>query len=50
LLIGTEGGMLEHWAIEKDQLVNTYEAHNKSDEGISSIIHLRNESALLWGG
>ena len=30
LLIGTEGGMIEHWSIEKDQLVTAYEAHSKS--------------------
>lgn len=38
LLVGTEGGIIEHWGIESEQLISTFEAHTKSDEGISSII------------
>lgn len=49
LLVGTEGGMIEHWSIESDQLMNTFEAHNTSDEGISYILELRSDSYLLWG-
>jgi hypothetical protein len=40
LLVGTEGGLIEHWSIDSDQLMNTFEAHTTSDEGVSSIIEL----------
>lgn len=49
LLVGTEGGMIEHWSIETDQLVNTFAAHNTSDEGVSYILELQTDSYLLWG-
>lgn len=49
LLVGTEGGMIEHWSIESDQLLNTFEAHTTSDEGISYILELKSDSYLLWG-
>jgi len=49
LLVGTEGGFIEHWSIELDQLMNTFEAHTTSDEGVSSIIQLSSQSYLLWG-
>lgn len=49
LLVGTEGGMIEHWSIESDQLLNTFEAHTTSDEGISYILELHSDSYLLWG-
>ena len=41
LLVGTEGGFIEHWSIENDSLVSTFEAHTESQEGISSIIELK---------
>lgn len=49
LLIGTEGGKLEHWAIETETLLNVYDAHTTSEEGISSIIMLQTKSYLVWG-
>jgi len=49
ILVGTEGGFIEHWSIESDQLLNTFEAHNTSDEGISYILELNTDSYLLWG-
>ena len=30
--------------------MNTIEAHNTSEEGVSSILELKTESYLLWGG
>lgn len=44
-----EGGLIEHWSIETEQLIYTYEAHTKSEEGVSSIIELKSTSYLLWG-
>ena len=49
LLIGTEGGYLEQWAIDSGKLVERHEAHPGSEEGISSIIELSSDSYLLWG-
>lgn len=49
LLVGTEGGLIEHWSIETDSLMNTFEAHTGSDEGISYILDLKSQSYLLWG-
>ena len=49
LLVGTEGGLIEHWSIDSDQLMNTFEAHTTSDEGVSSIIELSSQNYLLWG-
>jgi len=49
LLVGTEGGLIEHWSIEADQLMNTFEAHTTSDEGVSYILELNTKSYLLWG-
>lgn len=47
--MGTEGGIIEHWSIESDQLMNTFDAHGSSDEGISYILELKTDSYLLWG-
>ena len=41
MLIGTEGGIIEHWSIETEALINTYNAHSNSEEGVSSIIELK---------
>lgn len=49
LLVGTEGGLIEHWSIETDQLMSTFEAHTMSEEGISYILDLKTQSYLLWG-
>ncbi len=49
LLVGTEGGFIEHWSIDTDQLMSTFEAHTTSDEGVSSIIELKSDNYLLWG-
>lgn len=35
MLIGTEGGKIEHWSIDKEQCENIYDAHPESAEGIS---------------
>jgi len=48
-LVGTEGGKIEHWSIDSDTLVETYDAHVTSEEGISSIIMLNTENYLVWG-
>jgi hypothetical protein len=49
LFIGTEGGFIEHWSIEKNILVNTYESHPGASLGVSSIIEINSQSYLLWG-
>jgi len=49
LLVGTEGGLIEHWSIETDNLVSTIEAHTTSDEGVSFMLELKSDSYLLWG-
>jgi hypothetical protein len=48
LLVGTEGGNIEHWLIDSETLVQTINAH-KTEEGVSSIIQLKSEHYLLWG-
>ncbi len=48
-MIGTEGGKLEHWSIETETLLNIYDAHTTSEEGISSIIMLQTKNYLVWG-
>jgi hypothetical protein len=47
--VGTEGGLIEHWSIETDSLMNTFEAHTSSEEGISYILDIESQSYLLWG-
>lgn len=49
-MVGTEDGIIEHWSIEKEELINTYEAHPTSPQGISSIIEIKSSSDLLWQG
>ena len=42
LLIGTEGGKVEHWKIDGEgELIKTYEAHPESSAGISEIIEIK---------
>jgi len=47
--VGTEGGKIEHWLIESETLVNVYEAHAKSEEGVSAILMLKTKNYLVWG-
>ena len=49
LLIGTEGGYIEQWSIEGHKLVEIYDAHPGSVEGVTSIIELNTSNKLLWG-
>lgn len=49
LLVGTEGGKIEHWGIESEQLIQVFDAHTKSEEGISSIRLLNSNHYLIWG-
>jgi hypothetical protein len=49
LLVGTEGGKIEHWSIQNNAISHTYEAHPNTTEGVSSIIELKTSSQLLWG-
>ena len=49
LLIGTEGGMIEHRAYSANQPIKVYEAHPESQAGISAIIELKSNSPLLRG-
>ena len=48
ILVGTEAGCIEHWNIEKEELVKIYDAHPGSEQGISSIIEIKSQSELLW--
>lgn len=52
LLIGTEGGKIEHRTDDKntnDEPLRVYDAHPESQAGISAIIELHTESHLLRG-
>lgn len=49
MLIGTEGGKIEHWSIDKEQCENIYDAHPESSEGISQILEIKSSSELLIG-
>jgi len=42
LLVGTEGGKIEHWKIDGEgELIKTYDAHPESTAGISEIIEIK---------
>lgn len=50
LLVGTEGGKIEHWKIDGEgELIKTYDAHPESDAGISEIIEIKSQNPLLRG-
>ena len=49
LLIGTEGGKIEHWVYAEKACKKIYEAHPESDAGISAIIELKTQNELLRG-
>ena len=49
MLVGTEGGMIEHWVVDQCTCKQIYEAHPESDAGISQIVELKTNSALLRG-
>lgn len=49
LLIGTEGGNIEHWIFDEGSCKKVYHAHPESDAGIASIIELSSKSELLRG-
>ena len=49
LFVGTEGGRIEHWLVESETLADVFEAHTKSEEGVSSIIKLKTKNYLVWG-
>lgn len=49
MLIGTEGGKIEHWTIDESVCKKIYDAHPESNEGISAIIKLKSKSELLRG-
>lgn len=49
ILVGTEGGKIEHWVIDESVCKKIYDAHPESSEGISSILELKSKSALLRG-
>lgn len=50
LLVGTEGGKIEHWVFNENACKKIYDAHPESDAGISAIIELKSNSELLRGG
>jgi hypothetical protein len=47
LLVGTEGGKIEHWSIDEDKQMKIFDAHPESDAGISIIKELDSQSPLL---
>ena len=49
ILVGTEGGKIEHWVFNESACKHTYDAHPESEAGISAIIELNTTSPLLRG-
>ena len=49
LLIGTEGGKIEHWIVDTAECKKIYDAHPESEAGISAILELKTQSELLRG-
>jgi len=49
LLVGTADGKLEMWNIEHEKIVLQHDAHENSQQGISSIVELRDPSYCLRG-
>jgi hypothetical protein len=49
LLVGTEGGKIEHWVFNESACRKIYDAHPESDAGISAILELKTTSSLLRG-
>ena len=49
LLVGTEGGKIEHWSFHENCCKKVYDAHPESDLGISAILELQTKSELLRG-
>lgn len=47
LFIGTEGGKIECWSLETDEIVITINAHDDSTQGISQIVELKNPGPLI---
>lgn len=47
ILVGTEGGKIEHWSIDDDKQIKIFDAHPESDAGISIIKELHSKSPLL---
>jgi WD40 repeat protein len=48
-VVGTEGGKMEIWNIEYKKIVKFIDAHGDCNEGISSIVELKNPSYLIRG-
>ena len=49
LLVGTEGGKIEHWVVDTSECKKIYDAHPESEAGISAILELTTQSELLRG-
>jgi hypothetical protein len=49
LLVGTEGGKIEHWLFADKSCKNIYDAHPESTAGISEILELKTQNELLRG-
>jgi hypothetical protein len=49
ILVGTEGGKIEHWVIDVSECKKIYDAHPESSEGISAMLELKTKSELLRG-
>jgi len=49
ILVGTEGGKIEHWQVDEQVCKKIYDAHPESSEGISSMLELKTKSELLRG-
>ena len=49
LLVGTEGGKIEHWVFADKACKKIYDAHPESTAGISEILELKTQNELLRG-
>jgi hypothetical protein len=49
LLVGTDGGKVEHWVVDESICKDIYDAHPESFSGVSQIIGIKSTSHLLRG-
>lgn len=49
IVVGTEGGKMEIWSLDQKKIVKYMDTHSESNEGISSIVELKNPSYLIRG-
>lgn len=47
MFVGTEGGKIECWSLETDEITKVVDAHDGSTAGISQIVELKNPGILI---